>query len=273
MGALVFDLFTFCCLIWQLTLILQVYYAYKVTNKTAIFIPRDLDSFDFNICVKFSELLDYDRLKKETKRDWSYAGNYKEYLQNMTVRELFEYTPKAEDVVAKISFKTLSSSRVMSIKEKDSNVKVNKYLSSQILLHDWPQERRPLDLQNGCSFLFCDWIDKEDILYPASLKMDAINISLRRRDNIPLGGLMISPYIYRGYSEKSETSNYSDFSSTHYSMIIHALPPPYETMCYDYEINGFIDELDRMERCTINKSMAIFKKLSYNPGKHGRHHW
>ena len=127
LGALVFDLFTFCCLIWQLTLILQVYYAYKVTTKTAIFIPRDLDSFDFNICVKFSEL-DYDRLKKETKRDWSYDGNYKEYLQNVTVREHFEYTPKTEDVVAKISFKTFSSSRVMSVKRKDPNVKVNKYI-------------------------------------------------------------------------------------------------------------------------------------------------
>jgi hypothetical protein len=268
LGTVVFVLLSFSCLIWQLTLILQMYFEYNVATKTAIVIPKDFDLYDFNICVKYADLIDYDRLDKDKGRKWKYSDgikNYKKYLSIMTVDELFEYSPNADEVVDRIDYKSLSSSRIFSVKGNDPNVKVIKYIyRAKVCFMIGLYEEDFLTYRLAALSSASTGLIRMIHLSQKMEKMDTLKMALGHKGAIPLHGLMVSPYIYRRLNEVDGTANYSSFVSHHYSMKVTSLPPPYETRCYDYDGHGFLDELECMENCTVQKTFDEFQgKVPY----------
>ena len=103
----IFLLISICGLVWQVVNVFGLYFQYKVSTRIRIHIPDVLPPTETSMCTRFTDVLDYDRLNAETNRSWQFSitvSGVQKYQDEITVREIFEYTPDVSEVVARVVF-------------------------------------------------------------------------------------------------------------------------------------------------------------------------
>ena len=150
-------------LIWQLVLIFDLYFQYKVSSTTRVFFPDIIEPRSVVFCLGLAGALDIDRVNREMGRNWSRSmpvqakimNKIKEeqldnkkgkkrnkkkddnFNYNLTVMQEFDYTWPPESVVSGVIYRSPSSpltclSHKMNFQTTDDDsvdIKVVKYLT------------------------------------------------------------------------------------------------------------------------------------------------
>ena len=267
-----FLILAFAGLIWQLVSICQLYFQYKIVTRTTVFIPKIMNPMALNLCIMMSSIFDFDGIRKSTGNNWTYDAVISEeklrneLLHDLTVEQMFKFTPQENDVVDQVGFTNSSLSSEIIVKGNDAKklVKVDKYLYMIYACYRISYiGDEPLSLRHFASFLRSSGMIRLYKFSESFKRSDVIKFAVGPVNEIPFRGLMISPYIFREYNDSLKEAKYGYFVSHHYSMKIELLEYPFETLCYNYTKIGFKEETECTESCVINKTWNRFKKLPF----------
>ena len=267
-----FLILAFAGLIWQLVCICQLYFQYKVVTRTTVFIPTIINPMALNLCVKMSPILNYEGIRNSTANNWTYDAIISEQqsetklLHDLTVEQMFKFTPQEDDVVDEVTFTNSSLSSKIEIEGNDAKklVKVDKYLYMVYVCYRISLiGDEPLSLQHFTSSLYSSGMIRFYQFSERFKRSNSIRFAVGPIDEIPFRGLTISPYFFREYNDTIKEAKYSFFVSHHYSMIIESLEYPFETLCYNYTNIGFKEEMQCTKSCITNKTWNRFKKLPF----------
>src|SRR5882757_3879143 len=87
--------FCFAGLLWQSTLIFDIYFQFRISSRISIFFPDIIDPYDVSICIRYTDVLDYNRLNRATKRNWSFsyeADDVRKYQHEINIQENYTST-------------------------------------------------------------------------------------------------------------------------------------------------------------------------------------
>ena len=266
-----FFILAFAGLTWQLVSICQLYFQYKVVTRTTVFIPTIINPMALNLCVQMTNIFDYERIRNITGYNWTYNAImskqqlFTDLLHDLTVEQMFEFTPQENDVVDQVGFTNSSLSSEIIVKGNDAKklVKVDKYLYMVYACYRISFiGDKPLSLRHF-AFLKSSGMIRLYKFSESFKRSDVIKFAVGRINEIPFRGLMISPYIFREYNDSLKEAKYGYFVSHHYSMKTELLEYPFETFCYNYTTIGFKEEMECTESCVIKKTWDRFKKLPF----------
>ena len=225
-----------------------------------------------NLCVQMTSIFDFAGIRNSTGKNWTYdvilseQQSFTELLHDLTVEQMFEFTPQENDVVDQIVFTNSSFSGNIDVQGNDTNklVKVDKYLYMVYVCYRISFIRdETLSLRHFTSLLQSPGMIRFYKFSEKFKRSDIVKLAVGPVDEIPTRGLMISPYIFREYNDTLKKAKYGYFVSHHYSMKIELLEYPFETLCYNYTTIGFKEELECTESCITNKTWDRFKKLPF----------
>ena len=261
-------------LLYQIYQLSNIYFSYAISTKVDISLPQKFDSSAISVCLRYSDVLDFDRLSKEEGRsNWSYSTEdetIRFYQDNLAINELFNYTPSEYSVFEKIVFR------------RNTSYKLYEYNASE--LHDYFTVWKKLYLEYVCYSIFK--IDGRDqsmtyaslaitpfesgLIYDITLsdvikRVDYLKIVLHNPKSNPYRSLRVSPLLRRYYDDASGLSKYSYFMVYRTFFLINNLPPPFETQCFEYRSIGYLTEAMCVEEC-LNKQ--IYGKLNQVPFSH-----
>ena len=102
--------FCFCAagLLWQLVTIIDEYFRYKVITSTSIFIPDIIEPTAMTIYCRSLHLLNFTGLKQDLNISISLDTELsiaKQIVNNLTVKQLFDYTPSNNSIVDRMTYK------------------------------------------------------------------------------------------------------------------------------------------------------------------------
>ena len=250
-----------CGLIWQLWLISEMYFGYKVTTSIQISIPDKIHPVSTSFCTRFTDVLDFDRLNKDTGYNWTYsllAPDIQKYQDELTVNQIFAYTPAENQTIGRIVFREddsyerieISGNRVYDYFE------VRKYVNLEHICYRFHVKRAEV---KSYSFYAVTPTSAgmiyEVFLSPQLSRSDPIKVCMHQQHTMPYRSLKIEPVIWRQYDPKTGRARYSKFTSFQIKLISQLLPPPYETNCHDYSPT-FASDAHCVQTCVMERSIA-----------------
>ena len=267
-----FLILAFAGLTWQLVSICQLYFQYQAVTRTTVFIPKIINPMALNLCVKMSFIFDYEGIRSSTGKNWTYDAIISEeqlrteLLHDLTVEQMFKFTPQENDVVDQLTFTNSSLLNKKTVQGNDAKklVKVDKYLYMKYVCYRISFiGDEALPIQHFTSLLQSAGIIRYYKFSKRLKRSNVIKFAVGPVNEIPLKGLMISPYIFREYNDTLQEAKYGYFVSHHYSMQIELLEYPFETLCYNYTTIGFEEETECTESCITKRTWDRFKKLPF----------
>ena len=266
----VFVALAFGGLVWQSVLICDLYFQYKVTTRTRVFIPDIIDPLAVSVCVQLHNLLDYKKVFKDLGKNWTAQAledNPVPMFSQLNVQQMFDYSLANDDVIEKVILLNSSASKAHTIDKRElvkSNTLITKYLYMGFLCYKIKfLQDEPLLLRHYVAVLKSPGMIRYIKFSKKMRKSNVIKITLGNMDTPPFQGLMVTPYIYREYNYTDKTAEYSYFVSSHYTMTKQSLESPYETKCWNYELMSLTNEVDCIETCVLNKTLDEFQKIPY----------
>lgn len=263
--------FTFCAvgLIWQTWMICDLYFQYKVTTSIETFFPDEIDPHDVTFCSRFVDLLDFDQIKLETGKNWSYTLDYNIthiYHDELTVAQIFAFTPKEEKILKELSFREAGHSNIITIfgDKINDHVNIHKFLYLDNVCYK-------IGLRNDAGYFYSNVA--VNIVSPGSFYKLKFSQALRRSQYIkvqvslsndfPYRSLMMTPIIHTDYDDKTGKPKTNYYTSYVQKVIVdQLLPYPYETNCHPYQ--GDDNEIVCTQECIRSMIMDRFGKIPYS---------
>lgn len=266
----VFMLACFTGLMWQVVLISQMYFAYKVNTRISIEVPDDTQPVATSLCIRFTDILEFDRLNAGTGRNWSYSlvgSDIQKYQDELTVRQIFEYTPATNNTIDHIMLRDNDS--YDRIKATDRRLydyfHVMKYINLEHVCYRFRMKRAKIKSYSFYSVTpTAPGVIYEIYLSQALRRADPIKVCMHDQDTLPYRSLKIEPVIWRQFSAASQRSDYSMFISYQMRLASHLLPSPYETHCYDYSPT-FVSDAHCVQECVMRESVKEFGLVPFSP--------
>lgn len=224
----------------------RLYFEYRVTTVINIQIDDMVSPYATTICVRYTDILDYQRLEQETGRKWRHVRDLEavmKYKENLTVAEIFEYTPGKEGIVDSIIFRVKGTYQMFHSKGvKDLETK--KFLFSEFICYKIAlksQFLQPMPYDSLSVTTKSPGLVYE-IRFSDSLSMaHYMRLSLAPAYAIPRRSLKFQPIIRRGDRSTQRIHNNSSFQPTinyFFNSVSRVetdyLPAPYETDCLHY---------------------------------------
>jgi len=242
-------------------------------TKVDIFIPKVLEPRYLTLCTRFVDVLDYDRLNRETKHSFSYTNGgapednnqIREIQHQLSVKEIFDYTPHEKEIIDDAYFRTSNSIR----QYRYASPEVYKYFNiSKFVIME--HICYMINKVNDTPHLY----EKMALTPVGSGLIFALNLSkaLKRSNNIrlivsqgvPFRSIVPSATVYRGYNDTTGSAKLNHFSSYSFDNRVVLLPAPYETNCFDYHTIGLSSEIHCAHTCTLQKTLERYKKVPFS---------
>ena len=256
-------------LLWQLVTIIDDYFKYKVTTSTIIFTPKIIEPTAVTLCFNLFGLLNLTGLKRDlnisVEIDESTDNpNDKDFVNNLTVRQLFDYTPSNNSIIKIIKYKLkYKSSSVVIPKGNLSITKFFRHLNLCYKIHIKNNNESVSYRENSISN-FEQFLMTRIILTTFLKNAKTITAIISPVDHIPYQELISTPYITRRLftlnGTRKAASNY--YSSDHMILNRESLPSPYETHCISYKEQGFSSRDHCINDCIASQVWKTFGKVS-----------
>ena len=259
----------FCAtgLLWQLVTIIEEYFRYKVITSTIIFTPDVIEPTALTICFRSLYLLDFIGLKRDLN---IFVSNDTDFLtaeklvNNLTVRQLFDYTPSNNSIVAKVIYKRKDKNRLSDVPK--NNLSILKFFRHPNLCYKIQVKNNNESLSyRESSISNYDQFVLFQILFTTSIE-NAWFISpiVSPVDHIPYQELISTPLIPRRLwtSNGIKKASSDSYSSDHMTWEKTSLPSPYETHCTPYEEQGFYSRDHCINDCIASQVWKSFGKVS-----------
>ena len=264
----------------QLYEIFSLYFQYEVKSTTKVFMPEVINSLPISLCVLIYDILDLNRLNLETRKSWSDPYSFtlgsknNWYPFNLTISQLFQYTPTSTEVIT--GFRYMKSSSLKSNNWRfssprfestlrETGIQVERYLySSWICYQISLNQSQKLMFSDVASFgaspgLISGVFYSHKVRRGRSMKLLLVDVNGRK----PLTELQSTPFFLTGYSFKEDKKLFNCFTVDHSIMKTQLLPPPYETQCYDYGSIKHHDEVYCREECMTRETWKRLHRVHH----------
>ena len=257
-----------CCVIGflvQVGYISESYFQYKTITRTDMKLQWELNVSVVAFCAKYVDIMDRERLSRETgitiKRS-SKATDWKLETSKLTIKQIFEYTPAANDVLTGCSYRhTLQSRLVAKTGATSCNDRfdVRKFYMHDLMCYRFEQKtnrhlwyEKVSNSINSPGTIF--HLDLND-----TLNGTAIMTIIAFSDRLPFYSRRFAPKLNRmsDYEKQDVASN--TYSVLHQTIEAYRLPRPYDTDCDDKIEDSQIN-------CSTDCMLDLFqRKLSRVP--------
>lgn len=132
--------FRLCCFagaLYQVVVMSQLYFKYRVTTQISIKIDEVIEPYAATVCTRVTDILDFDQLNNESGRNWTHSRDEKniaKYKNEMTVAEMFKFSPEANETVASIRYRKAGSYVVHESKGM-ADMSATKFLYSEFICY------------------------------------------------------------------------------------------------------------------------------------------
>ena len=262
-------------LIYQSKLIIEIYLQYKVSSSIDIAFPSTITPGTASICTRYTDVLDFKRLNQESNRNWNNTLQpdvIRRYQHELTIEEVFKFTPSNDDIIERVVFKTVNGSLTTDSKGSDPYryIVISKYVYLEYICYmislkareTWTFHNFAVTLVEPGLIFQVDFA--ESLATSRYLKFSFTN----QHYDYPARSIMLSPVFYRDLSGNIVEN---DFISSHYRMFTKRLPYPHETNCVYYEtmssgslLPRFDHDIDCAQMCMYEESVKRIKKYPYS---------
>ena len=261
-------------LIYQSKLIIEIYLQYKVSSSINISFPSTITPGTASVCTRYTDVLDFKRLNQESNRDWKYTLQLdliRRYQHELTIEEVFRFTPRNNEIIERIVFKTANGSLNTDSKGSDPYryIVISKYIYLEYICYMISlKARETWTFQNfAVTLVEPGLIFQVDFAEPLAMSRYLKFSFTTKHYDYPARSIMFSPVFHRDLSENMMEN---DFTSSHYRMFAQRLPYPHETDCVYYEtMSGslyprFDHDIDCAQMCMFEESVKRIKKYPYS---------
>ena len=268
----IYLLFCLVGLLWQSSQFTSMYLKYMVSSKIVISFPKEIQPYSPNICFRYTDILDFERLNRETGRRWSYSQVpqvVRKYQHELTVAEIMTMTPRVEDIVKDVSFKTKNSEIIFSNRTHSpmTFLEIKKYLFLEYVCYkiiikgqkSLSYEELAVTTVGPGIIMNFDFSNEEPLSRTHSLK-----VGFSSEQYYPYRPVTIAPVVWRDYDPNTKTVRSNVFVVHNHLFLTINLPPPYETNCFDYLSLGFVHEVECSQVCLNNRTRDILGKVPYS---------
>ena len=251
-----------CCgLLWQLVMVFELYFRYKVTTFSEVRTPSLIPPMAVSLCSTYTDLLDFERLNRETNRNWVYSeaeADVKRYQDELLISEIFKYTPATDQIIQELrtrDYVSINHKVDNSSTDIQRSASIKKFLYLEFVCYD-------IQLRHDKTMSLNYYVAAHSysgMMYHISLnrtlhRSRSFLISLHRRSESHLRSLMYNRHIWREYDYVKDTAAYSAFYSTLTQVDVQLLPSPYESDCFDYSPH-FESEVACSQSCIMQTSL------------------
>jgi hypothetical protein len=224
-----------------------------------------------SLCVKFENLLHYQRLQEDFGKDWSYESASDngsivvDILNDLTVRQIFDYTPAEDDVIEAFITRNNTSFQQFSVDnftEIQRTTRVKKYLFMGFVCYKIVIViEESMSVRDVVATLDSPGMTRLIRFNEQIWQSNIIKITLGSVKALPYKGLLVTPYFFRGYNTTTNKSNLNYFVSNHYTMESMSLQDPYETRCFYYNALSMDNDVECVETCVLKTTGKELNKV------------
>lgn len=236
-----FRVFCFAGALYQVVVMSQLYFRYRVTTQISIKIDEVIEPYAATVCTRVTDILDFDQVNNQTGRNWTHSRNDKmitKYKSEMTVAEMFKFSPPANETVASIRYRK-AGSYVLHESKGMSDMESEKFLYSEFICYKLSLKRHLLKPINHKYLSVAT--SNPGLIYEMTMGRKLANahymkILIARASIHPRRSMRFIPMIRRG--SRNTTGRFRALVNHISSRVSHIrsqfLPPPYETDCMEY---------------------------------------
>ena len=254
----------------------SLYFQYKVVTVIQMRIPERVTTEIVNMCTRYTDILDYDRLNRESGRNWSYQPNDDgikwKYQHELKVSEVYRYTPDVNQVMDRLIYRVNDTydRLILDGLQVHQVMEVSKYLMLEQVCYRF-EKRQPFTAAYdfftvspiGPGMLFEIWFNQSNLIN----RCNYLKIMIQRPSpwvRHRVRSLSHIPYIYRNLdplTNKSHSNRYRVFKQR---ISVSLRPAPYESDCLDYHSLGYDSDAECESECMRAKTLSAWNKLPFS---------
>ena len=251
-------------LIWQLTTVINEYFRYKVATSTNVFTPDVMKPRAMTACV--NDGVDFKRMNRDFNT--TYDDGYLDIeLQNISVRNWFDYTVSNETVLQAVAYKSKDQSEPIYVFQNISDhVDILKFFTKTFVCYKIVVKKREqytyrdISVSNYFEFKLSELVFNTSVQNATNIKFMITPIH-----HLPYKELIGTTYVPRLLREDNGTAiaDTNLYISNHMTIEKEALPSPYETNCINYKNLGFHGRDHCIDECVSSRVWTTFRKVSF----------
>jgi hypothetical protein len=255
----------FCAIgfLGQVIIVSEQYFRY--TTTTNVYFGRDKILADYSIafCVRHHNIIDVEKLRNDTGiiiRPYTDMTGLIEDEQKLTVDQIFEYTPKAEEVIEWCVYRPPPAFNLLTSVDCNSIFNVTKFFTLDSICYNIKEIRTTglshsaVALSNYYRFISntVDFTDRFTRVNHAYVVVYSGTLPYGSRKNSP----SVPPF-RSGWNANKTTANTMMVVPS--DTTVQLLPPPHETKCIDRNS-------DEINLCRKNCLIRLYKQIHRVPG-------
>jgi hypothetical protein len=270
----IFTIAAIAGLIWQIVTISCLYFSYDVRTRLMVAIPDFIATESVSFCSRYTDIIDFEALNKETGRSWSYSLSHdliRKYQDELSIAQLFKYTPKEDTIISKILFRNndsyIGQEAIGDTVVKDFSVEKYLYLEYMCYKVSYQQDFimpytyfAVTPYSPGLVYEF--FVNKSSLLYRSNYMK--ILITSSSATSYPFRSISMSGTINRYWNESTKTPRYNRFKNFKMRITTSLLPTPYATNCFNYTHTAYSSDAECMQVCLRHKTVKEFGKLPFS---------
>jgi len=253
---------------WQLYLVSTIYFSYKVNTAISVGIPTHIEPKVLTFCTRYTDVLDYDKLNRETGRNWTYStfiDDVRKYQDELTVAEIFDYTPPVNEAIHGVLFRSNTSTKLMNFTRQSAYnyITIDKFCYLEYICYRIERVNDSVQLYNKLAVTpmysgLIYQIKFTELFFRANI------VKIVFHTGLPYKSITTTNSFNTGYDPDTGTTKFPYFDAYSYTLDVLNLPAPYTTNCFDYSSIGFESESQCAESCISNKTITMFNKIPFS---------
>ena len=237
--------------------------------------PEELEAPGFTACYRYSEILDYERINRETGLDLRYSNqdvDVRRQQQVLSLGNILKYTPSPNESIALCKVRFTKSYVIL---EKYSNeclelFSVRKFFVLEYVCYQYNFKAAMNQLflmeELTSSPAFPGRIFK---IHPGKLfnRYRLSKFMVTNPNQYPYEAVKYTPVLDR-YTEESDIPyvTLKRYTMTYYVLYVKRLPPPFETNCYNYSLMfpPTESQVDCHQMCVTNKTTKNLNRVPFS---------
>lgn len=259
-------------LMWQLIEVSIEYFKYETSTGIRMLFPDDVTFPDISVCLRYTDILDFDELNKQTERTFSFTTDDKivrRYQENLTLNEIFNFTPSVNQSLTSIVFRQKKSYKRYSCSKNECEkvFSISKYYYLEYMCYRFTSLEQ-VETSVPYSTIAVS-PSSPGTIYKLTLNglfnnVSYLKLALHSANLYPFLSLRTTPVTRRYFDSKTLTAKYNTFVSFQSQLVTQYLPQPYVTKCIDYKLIGLDSSAHCRELCVKNHTLNLFHKVPFS---------
>lgn len=216
-----------------------LYFSYDVTTALRLVVPQEVNPFDMSACFRYVEVFYYENFNSDfgtnLKRDNVNLTNVFHIQDQLSLQQIFEYTPRAFEVIDECFVRKAgfySYERAYGENCTDY-IAVNKFFLQEFVCYRFHARQSQRHLFRNPAYaitnpytVFMVTLNQNNFRYA-----DAIKAIVHKHGTYPRRSAAYAPVTWRNYNATSDDAVFNWFDLSYYNVVHRRLPYPYKTNC------------------------------------------